>query len=1436
MPATTAALELKVLINILQTGAGLQSILNQVAQVSRALTQLQTQANTVGVGVGTGGVGPLVPPPITPFPPVNPLLNQIPPAAGQANDSLKVIENTVNRIISAVRFLAGGFLALQSVQFIKGLADQAAQVQVLTTTLQVVAANAGYTADKITEVDKSVQKLGITAASSKQSLTTFLQANLPLQYAPQLARAAQDLAVISGMNSSDTFRRLIVNIQQLDTLGLRLMGVVVDRAAAEEKFKEKIGQTTRELNKRQQQEALLLEVLERSKLLEGAYSTAMGDVAKQITSLSRLTETYRGELGNSLLPAYSAVVTVIDTTLQKLIVLSREFSANGERAEAWANIARNLAQGVSELVLFIARHLEQLVQLAKWYIELRVALFALNTAARGWSWVIGVIDMLTRLRLAINLLMTGQITLATAIAMVQAASAKAAVSIGMQATAQAAAASTATQLILPLGGVTTAATTATTAVTGLSAAVTGFAALAAVPIVFYVIYRIKKAADEESAKPFLQRAQEAQEELKTVFGEEADIQRQRLDQAFLEWRRQIGETKKSNDELWKDFFAEVDKFKAKKVGNEIKDELAKAREEFERLRVEKAFLLEEQRKALKGTPEERVTSIAPDPREIEIAEERVKEAGDRVRALQEQLKKTAADSVKGLALSTQEITAQIDKVAELEEEYKRLRRTGSGASAAQIAEAKAAADIAKEQRDAMISLHEERLKQEVQGEDLAARERRRREQGMVLEKAQTQQTIRQAELVREAIQNIFGDALGFGPEGVGGGQFGKISGGLQDLMEVARDSVIRGIPISRQLQDEISEAVTKAGQAATKPLDLRNLIKLQPSLKELGIEGLDARTRQSIALAELNVRQASLATNAPLVAEQKKQIQLRSQERIQAAEKELNSIKAAGATEGAILQSQFNQQIIGLDQYHRERLQRIEREGAAEAAVQTERIKQAQALADVRGQDPRDRATALQQVVEATERRRTIAIQTEQQIQELIIQTQERRRTVEEQISVGLLQIAAARGGEREALELANFQLNKELNTIMAIGTAEADALIRQRAMISNYETLARIRQQDLQRELDIQQTQREQLALQQQQQTLASAKIDREVALGEITNVEAIQKRNALVQQEIVTTTEKRISLAQTLATQQAAFIQQENDLRRKQLALIEAKTLSEENATKEMEELQRRNAAALNQTEQAIVETDIALVNLDTRMFTFAQQLKSHFIDTFANALTTSIVDFRKAGESWIQAANDITRQIVSIFTKAFTEALFKRLGIFSLADRAVNALFGLKGGSRIPVGAPGFEYFAEGGPVGARQTGLVRGPGTGTSDSIPAMVSAGEHIMPAEKARDWLPLLEGIRLGSISTKVLERIKTGDFQKFAQGGIVQPMQSIAAEPIIPRMYAGGGVVIADGGASAVQMPKGPNSMVVSLHPDALNMTMRDWLELEVVRQQGRR
>ena len=52
----------------------------------------------------------------------------------------------------------------------------------------------------------------------------------------------------------------------------------------------------------------------------------------------------------------------------------------------------------------------------------------------------------------------------------------------------------------------------------------------------------------------------------------------------------------------------------------------------------------------------------------------------------------------------------------------------------------------------------------------------------------------------------------------------------------------------------------------------------------------------------------------------------------------------------------------------------------------------------------------------------------------------------------------------------------------------------------------------------------------------------------------------------------------------------------------------------------------------------------------------------------------------------------------------------------------------------------------PKGYAQGGMIEGPGSGTSDSIPAMVSNGEFIVSAKRTKQYLPLLQEIAKGNV------------------------------------------------------------------------------------------
>ena len=130
---------------------------------------------------------------------------------------------------------------------------------------------------------------------------------------------------------------------------------------------------------------------------------------------------------------------------------------------------------------------------------------------------------------------------------------------------------------------------------------------------------------------------------------------------------------------------------------------------------------------------------------------------------------------------------------------------------------------------------------------------------------------------------------------------------------------------------------------------------------------------------------------------------------------------------------------------------------------------------------------------------------------------------------------------------------------------------------------------------------------------------------------------------------------------------------------------------------------------------------------------------------------------------------------------ESLFGGLGGFA----SLGALFGVKT------------------PVKKAGGGLISGPGTGTSDSIPALLSDGEYVLKNAAVRHWgVGLLDSLNSMSRAPQI-----SGGRLAFAGGGLVQA----------PRGAAG-------------QAPAATN-ITLSLHPDALHLSLSDWLNGELAR-----
>jgi len=150
--------------------------------------------------------------------------------------------------------------------------------------------------------------------------------------------------------------------------------------------------------------------------------------------------------------------------------------------------------------------------------------------------------------------------------------------------------------------------------------------------------------------------------------------------------------------------------------------------------------------------------------------------------------------------------------------------------------------------------------------------------------------------------------------------------------------------------------------------------------------------------------------------------------------------------------------------------------------------------------------------------------------------------------------------------------------------------------------------------------------------------------------------------------------------------------------------------------------------------------------------QQVKVEGLDALENGLVGIVSGTQSVADAFKSMANQVIADLARI----------------AIEKLIVNTIGG------------GIFGFAEGGVVQKKATGgFISGPGTGTSDSIPAWLSNGEYVMKAAAVR------------RIGVNTLDAINNG-MPRFASGGLVNPG--------VPRLRASSGAVGQDG--SGVSMP----------------------------------
>ncbi len=207
-------------------------------------------------------------------------------------------------------------MSAAGVAFLGSATKLAARVETLGVVTVQLGKNIGMTEDQIRSLEQAIVSQGITLRKSREAIATMIQSEIELASATDLARLAQDTAVIANLDSSEAFRQLIAvittgNVRMGRTLGLQLrFGVALDQGA------KAIGKNVEELTDLEIIQIRTNEVMRQGEKISGTYEAAMETAGKQLLSLNRHVEESRRIIGETYLPIMALLVEGVTDALK----------------------------------------------------------------------------------------------------------------------------------------------------------------------------------------------------------------------------------------------------------------------------------------------------------------------------------------------------------------------------------------------------------------------------------------------------------------------------------------------------------------------------------------------------------------------------------------------------------------------------------------------------------------------------------------------------------------------------------------------------------------------------------------------------------------------------------------------------------------------------------------------------------------------------------------------------------------------------------------------------------------------------------------------------------------------------------------------------------------------------------------------------------------
>ena len=279
---------------------------------------------------------------------------------------------------------------------------------------------------------------------------------------------------------------------------------------------------------------------------------------------------------------------------------------------------------------------------------------------------------------------------------------------------------------------------------------------------------------------------------------------------------------------------------------------------------------------------------------------------------------------------------------------------------------------------------------------------------------------------------------------------------------------------------------------------------------------------------------------------------------------------------------------------------------------------------------------------------------------------------------------------------------------------------------------------------------------------------------VGRLIDVEGDLAELSRLERQYQTVTERMAIRERELQVQKDAGMLTESQMRREVLTLHQQTAAEVEGLIPKMQEL--ATATGSEEAINRVARLKVEVAGLKTVADDVASRINGDVENAFATMFTEIGSGAKSAKDAFADFARSVIGSINRIAAQKIAESLFGGLGK-SGAGGGAGGLGGLVSG-----------FFQWAGFAGG---GYVRGPGTSTSDSIPARLSAGEYVLRADTVRrlgvDFLHRLNGgIFLPRWQESRLAFAEGGLVPELAQAPVATPSQAVRIVNVIDPGMAG--------------------------------------------------